>query len=486
MTETINVDYLVIGAGAMGMAFVDTLLTDTQKTVAIVDRYARPSGHWNVAYPYVRLHQTSAFYGVNSRHLGNDSIDKVGWNKGLYELASRDEVCAYYDTVMNQTFLPSGRVAYYPKHEYAGGRNFHSIMTGKAYEVGPKTRIVDATYMQVKVPSMGPPSYEVAEGVEFVTPNNMASAARPYANYTIIGAGKTGVDACLWLLANGIDPASITWIMPRDSFYLNRSGFQIGEEGAVKSRSMQGEFFECVLAASSIDDLLARLEACQQMLRLDDTVWPTMFRCAIVSLSEFEQLKKIKNIIRQGHVIRLSPNEVQLQNGTYKPNPDTLFVDCSADGLAKLGSTPIFQDDKIRLQPIRMCQQVFSAAFIAHVEATYEDSDTKNKICRPIPHPDSTLDLPLVQLQMILNSLYWNAYPKTLEWLLKARLNWFRSSIPTLPEDPVAAEAILKDVAVKLGGVCAKLKLLLKGLPQEQAAVEFEAIVGGDTLLASN
>lgn len=129
--EPIKADYLVVGAGAMGMAFVDTILTDTDKTVAIIDRYARPSGHWTVAYPYVRLHQPSAFYGVNSKHLGDDQIDQVGWNQGLCELASRDEVCSYYDLIMRQTFLPSGRVTYYPKHEYTGEGSFHSILTGK-------------------------------------------------------------------------------------------------------------------------------------------------------------------------------------------------------------------------------------------------------------------------------------------------------------------------------------------------------------------
>lgn len=83
-----TVDYLVVGGGAMGMAFTDTILNETDKTVAIVDRNHRPGGHWNNAYPFVRLHQPSAFYGVNSRHLGDDTIDQTGWNEGLVELAS--------------------------------------------------------------------------------------------------------------------------------------------------------------------------------------------------------------------------------------------------------------------------------------------------------------------------------------------------------------------------------------------------------------
>ncbi len=45
-----TVDYLIKGAGAAGMAFADTLLTETDATIAIVDRHDRPGGHWNDAY----------------------------------------------------------------------------------------------------------------------------------------------------------------------------------------------------------------------------------------------------------------------------------------------------------------------------------------------------------------------------------------------------------------------------------------------------
>ena len=63
-------DYLVVGAGAAGMAFTDALLEHSDATVTIVDRRHAPGGHWIDAYPYVRLHQPSAFYGVGSVPLG--------------------------------------------------------------------------------------------------------------------------------------------------------------------------------------------------------------------------------------------------------------------------------------------------------------------------------------------------------------------------------------------------------------------------------
>ena len=45
--NTIDVDYLIVGGGAVGMAFADSLLTETTATMAIVDRHHRPGGHWN-------------------------------------------------------------------------------------------------------------------------------------------------------------------------------------------------------------------------------------------------------------------------------------------------------------------------------------------------------------------------------------------------------------------------------------------------------
>lgn len=57
------------------MAFTDVILRESNKRVAIVDRRSAPGGHWNDAYPIVRLHQPIAFYDVNSRALGDDLID---------------------------------------------------------------------------------------------------------------------------------------------------------------------------------------------------------------------------------------------------------------------------------------------------------------------------------------------------------------------------------------------------------------------------
>ncbi|KAH7400246.1 pyridine nucleotide-disulfide oxidoreductase-domain-containing protein [Cadophora sp. MPI-SDFR-AT-0126] len=471
MAETITVDYLVIGAGAMGMAFTDTLLTDTTATVAIVDRYAQPGGHWLLSYPFVRLHQPSNFYGVNSRELGENTIDRIGWNKGLSELATGDEVLAYYSKIMNRTFLPSGRVSYHPKHEYLGKGEFRSIVTNKIYRVGEKTRIVDATYLKVVVPSMRPPRYQVAEGVNLVTPNDLPKISRPYGGYTVVGAGKTGIDACLWLLANGVDPVHISWIMPRDSWYIERRSLQSGPEFAESAAASMAAFNESVMTATSAEDLFLRLQSSLQLARLDEQVLPTMFHCATVSLAELEQIRKIMKIVRQGRVVRLSADEVTLERGTYKPVPDSLYIDCTANGLAKIDPVPVFSGNQITLQSVRHCQQVFSAAFIAHVEATYgNDEVKKNELCRVIPHPDEAMDYLVVLVQTYKNGLRWNAEPQTAAWLAQSRLDLYRTMLPQVPEDPAQAAAFYQAVREQIEGICIKLEELIGQLPEKDAS----------------
>ncbi len=91
-----STDYLVIGAGASGLAFADALVAEADVEVTLIERRDAPGGHWLDAYPFVRLHSPSAYYGVNSLALGLDRIDEDGENAGFYERASGAEVREYF------------------------------------------------------------------------------------------------------------------------------------------------------------------------------------------------------------------------------------------------------------------------------------------------------------------------------------------------------------------------------------------------------
>ena len=422
--ERIEADYLVVGSGAMGMAFADVMVTETDATLVIVDRHHQPGGHWNVAYPFVRLHQPSAFYGVNSRQLGSNAIDTTGWNRGLYELASNSEVCAYFGQVMQRQFLPSGRVRYFPLCEYRGEGCFESLLSRETYEVAAG-KVVDTTYMNVTVPSVSPAPFEVADRAHCVPLNDLPRLAGDFERHVIVGAGKTGMDACLFLLAHGQPPEAITWIVPRDSWMLDRANIQPPADADGGTVEIFDRQFGPIAQASDIEDLFERMDATGQLLRLDPRVKPTMYRCATVTRAELDQLRRIENIVRLGHIERIGQGRIVLEYGTIPTSTRTLHVHCAADGLARRPPVPVFDGRNITPQALRVCQQVFSAAFIAHVEATISDERAKNRICTPVPHPDTDIDLLRTTLGNALNQADWMTYEELTGWLRNSRLDVF-------------------------------------------------------------
>ncbi len=422
-TIALETDYLIVGAGAMGMAFADTLQTQTSARIVMVDRRYQPGGHWNDAYSFVRLHQPSYFYGVNSRNLGNDTIDATGWNKGLAEMASGAEVCAYFDQVMRQQFLPSGRVSFYPLCDYQGNSRFASLAANIQYEVRAK-KIVDSTYMNVSVPGTRPPDYAVAEGVHCVPINTLPQQVnRRWRRYVIVGGGKTGIDACLFLLENQIDPDKIHWIVPRDAWLHDRAQWQVGSMFEQSLGRTIGEFLAGIGEADSIDDVFTRLNARRVLVRIDANQRPTAYRCATVTQDELTQLRRIKNVIRKGRVKGIEPDHIELDRGIEATDAHSLHVDCTADGAARVAPKPIFVGENITLQSVRWCQQVFSAALISHVESTYQDDKTKNELCTPIPHPNSHYDFLRTAYLNMNNGGRWGRQTPIREWLKHARLD---------------------------------------------------------------
>ena len=438
MTD-IEADYLVVGAGAMGMAFVDTLLTETDSTVVLVDEGHQPGGHWTSSYPFVRLHQPSAYYGVNSRNLGSDTIDGHGWNEGFYELATGNEVCAYYEQVMREQLLPTGRLTYHPMARYLGDNVFRTL-GGDEITVDVGRRVVDATYLLTVVPAMRQPPFDCGPGVDVIAPNALPRRAAQHDHFTIVGAGKTGMDACLWLLRHGVRHDRLRWIVPRDSWLLNRANVQPGSLFLDRLRGSIGARMQAIMAATSREDLFARLEGVDALLRLDPAVEPTMYHCAIVSLGELEQLRRIEDVVRRGRVLRVEPDRLVLQGGAIPTTLNSLYVDCTTPGLPRPPSVPIFDGDRITLQSVRGCQQVFSSAFIAHVEAEYLHDEERNDLCAPVPHPDTPLDWLRITLSDNQAQARWLQDPNLMEWLESARLNVVRGLFPSFPGKPRVRE----------------------------------------------
>ena len=173
-----------------------------------------PGRHWNVAYPLVRLHQPAAAYGVASKQQGRDRIEDAGLNAGMYELSSGVEITAYYHELMNDVFLPSGRVTYLPLCDHVGDGNVVSMLSGEPRTV-EHTTLVDATFLTTSVPSTHQRKFAVADGVTCIPPNQLPHRAANHRHITVLGGGKTGADALTWLLSNGYPADSMSWVVPQ-------------------------------------------------------------------------------------------------------------------------------------------------------------------------------------------------------------------------------------------------------------------------------
>ena len=469
-TTALETDYLVIGTGATAMAFVDTLLSEqADASVLMVDRHHRPGGHWNEAYSFVRLHQPSEFYGVASRELSHGVKDTDGFNVGMYGLASGAQVLDYFDQVMQHRFLPSGRVQWLPMSEYSAGADgthkLRSLVNGEDRRISVRKKVVDATHAQTAVPSTHPPKYEVAAGVRCIPLNGLPGISRAHATYTVVGSGKTGMDTILWLLANKVAPASIRWVMPRDAWLLNRANFQPGIENYEASMGGIIGQFEAMAEAESVADLFARLEARELLLRIDENVQPTTYRCAIVSTTELAQLRRIKDVVRLGHVRSIEPTRIVLDHGSVAAEPDTLYIDCSAAAIVMPPKLPVFGGERINLLMVRTCQPVFSAAVIAYVESHVADPAEKNSICTVVPSPEAPIDWLRMWAVNLRNMGRWRQHAGLSAWLLQCRLNGITVFLRGVKPDDTARLGLLQKLGEKSAAAAAKLPALLAAAP---------------------
>jgi hypothetical protein len=417
----LNTDYLIVGAGASGMGFADQILTETDATMVIVDRHDMPGGHWNDAYPFVRLHFPSAFYGVGSRQLGANRIDEAGPNQGFYEQASVAEIRSYYDGLMRERLLPSGRVRYLPMSEYLGEGRIKGLVSGEATTVNYR-KLVDTTFIQTEVPSTHTPSFKVAPGVKLIPPNALPREAPNASGYVIVGGGKTAIDAAVWLLRAGAAPDAITWIRPRDIWLLSRDRAQPGGKHFFGMAEGQASTLESAAEAEDLDDLFDRLERTGQLLRIDQKVKPTMYRGATASQFEVDMAGAIRQVIRKGRLLSIEPHRMVLEEGSVPATPGQLYIDCTARGLGDRPLKPVFDGDRITLQMIRANLVCLSVAVIAHVEAAYSTDEEKNALCRPMAAASSAIDWLTQQVADLQAGASWSQDPKLRNWLASNRL----------------------------------------------------------------
>lgn len=437
----IEADYIIVGAGAVGLAFLDVMLDYTDADFVLLDRRAAPGGHWRDGYPFVQLHNVSALYGVNSRRLGKERVLAQGPEAGYMERAGLAEIIAYFDSFFAEKVLSSKRVRWLAGHEYRSDQTAVSRADGARVRLKARKRVVEATFTDTRLPGLDGPGFPVGPNVRCVSPNALPSATAGSAGVTVIGAGKTAMDCVLHLLERGVDPDAIAWVRPRDPWLLNRACLQPHEAAFVDVMNGFAAEMEAAAAAHSVADFFLRLEAAGYVLRIDPAIEPLMFRCAISSEWELAQFRRVRHVIRLGHVRSLERGRALFEHGVVHVEPDRLFVHACADGVPRKAVMPVFQGARLIPQYVRRCAPVFAAALIARVESLALSDEEKNALCEPVPMvdaPEHWLEGHIVEAR---NRQNWARTPALCSWLESARLDAYTALVSRVMAAPTPAQA---------------------------------------------
>ena len=435
---TTTTDYLIKGCGLMGLGFADTLVRETDAHITLVDERAAPGGHWNDAYSFVTLHQPASLYGVASSPLGDEVIDPKGCNAGLMRLPSGGEVAVHFRRVLQERLLPTGRVRFLPLHRLEHDVEVVSLLTGARERIVPTKALVDATLLQPMIPLRHARSFTVEGGAACVPPQALPDQAPGFRHFVVIGGGKTGLDSVSWLLDQGVAPAQLCWVVPRDAWWSNRRAVQTSATHRAGTLSMMRRAAEVMAGAASVQDFCEGLERdAGTLLRLSSNVWPTMYHAATVTEAELARARGIGRTVREGHVQAVEPGGLRLQGGIMRVPDQALFIDCTARalscGLHSHGA--VFEEGRIRLQCVRFPMLSLSAALIAAVEARVEGVAARNgmtQVCRMVDTVEDWIDRILVGGE---NQRAWAAHAGLRDWLSTCRLDPFPAMMAQVPAE---------------------------------------------------
>jgi hypothetical protein len=291
------------------------------------------------------------------------------------------------------------------------------------------------------LPATHTPPFSIDPAAHFIPVGELVDVTGSPDSFTILGAGKTAMDACCWLQENGVDPDRIRWVKSRESWLQDRA---LRQPRDLLVDTVEGYSFaiEDLAAARDAEDLFARFEASGQMSRVDRNVWPTMYRGAILSQAEIDMLRRVERVVRLGRVQHLGADRMVLERGTLPSTPKEVYVDCTAAGFRTAPGVPIFAPGRITLQSLLGGFTTFNSAIVGFVEATCDGDAEKNRLCPPTPQPNEPADwIRMLGMIIRLKDLH-SAHPGLRQWLANARLNLMHG-VEKVEGDPrmVAARA---------------------------------------------
>jgi hypothetical protein len=297
-------------------------------------------------------------------------------------------------------------------------------LTGAITTVRVRRRLVDATYLESSLPSTQSPPFAIDPGSVVVAPNKLVALAGSPSGFTVIGAGKTAMDSCCWLVGNGVDADAIRWVRPREPWTNDRASLQpMRLVGGFAT--WMAAMTEASAAATSLRDMWLRMEDAGALVRLDPAVEPTFWRGPILSKTERATLGSIGDVVRMGRVRHVGANRIELDGGTIPTEPGHVHVDCTAAGLGCRPNRTVFERDRITPQLVQHGIAPFSAALIGWVEANRDNDMERNRLCPPngfAPEADArSFARQWAATQRAVTA--WSAEPDLSRWVGTCRLN---------------------------------------------------------------
>ena len=137
--------------------------------------------------------------------------------------------------------------------------------------------------------------------------------AGPWSEYYVVGAGKTGMDATLFLLKRQVPADKINMVLPNDCWFLDRETLCV--PGNFTGKLMK------VFNDDSLTDVTSHMHALEKeglLSRFSSDIEPTRFRGAVVASGEVERMRSV-NIVRTGRIERIEKDRIVFVNGETRP-----------------------------------------------------------------------------------------------------------------------------------------------------------------------
>lgn len=448
-TKMLECDYLVVGAGASPLAFIDTLLTELPEAkVILIDKKPAPGGHWVDAYGYCKLHQPSIIYGIASKQLEGNWLKllltrfTLPWN----HRATKQEILTYFGDFVNEK-VASERIDYYPSTIYnfessdnglspLGDKDytihyFSSVDGSASYKVKVNEKFIDGTHHECVIPHDSPLQFPVDKEVCVMTPNQIFDAFEGAKRnsmldnkYVVLGAGKTGMDCIVYLQETmKVKPDDIAWVISNDVWVFSGSGRGTPWDWPYYLAKHNNDKEKAALA----------LEEKGLITRINKDHTPTIFKFPMVYPKDMILLRNIKTVLRRGRVtaIRRKYNDqvsVEFENeknvdgpwSAFAPIDKCVFVHATSPGPFNGcdADTPIFNgDNKMKLQILFAPPISFSMSMLAKFEAARSkgtlDIDFMRKLVLALGEEKSKVDemtenglLNILLLPLSLEQLY--------------------------------------------------------------------------------